>query len=68
MSDQQQTERVLDCMNCGFPNLLYRHCKIVCQNCGFMLDCSDLDVGNEVKQAQLRQQRQSMDTDRPTTP
>ncbi len=48
----------LACDNCGFPNeMVYRHCKIVCQNCGFMLDCSDLDTGNEIKQASLRQEK-----------
>ena len=36
-------------MNCGAPRLHYLHCKIRCENCGFLLDCSDLDVGGEVK-------------------
>lgn len=49
------------CDNCGFPNaMIYYRCKIICQNCGFMLDCSDLDVGNEIKQASLRQQKEKV--------
>lgn len=52
------TEKIFVCENCGFPNeMIYHNCKIVCQHCGFMLDCSDLDVGNEIKQASLRQSR-----------
>jgi hypothetical protein len=39
------------CMNCGAPNLYYLHCKIRCENCGFLLDCSDLDVGGELQRA-----------------
>jgi hypothetical protein len=39
-------------MNCGAPGLFYLHCKIRCENCGFLLDCSDLDVGGEVMRAQ----------------
>lgn len=50
----------LSCYNCGFPNeMIYRQCKIICQNCGAMLDCSDLDVGNEIKQASLQQKKSS---------
>ena len=45
------------CMNCGAISLLYHQCKIRCQNCGFMLDCSDLDVGGEVKRATLEKTR-----------
>lgn len=41
----------LACMNCGYPNIFYLHCKIRCTNCGFMLDCSDLDVGGEAQRA-----------------
>ena len=32
-------------------------------NCGFMLDCSDLDVGGEVQRAYAEQQREKRRTD-----
>jgi rubredoxin len=39
------------CPQCGAGRLDYRHCKIRCGVCGFMLDCSDLDTGGEVVHA-----------------
>jgi hypothetical protein len=47
-------DNTLVCMNCGHPNIYYLHCKIRCDNCGFTLDCSDLDVGGEVQRAARR--------------
>lgn len=45
-------------------NRLHGHRKDFClrelRHCGFMLDCSDLDVGNEIKQASLRQSRAAL--------
>lgn len=52
-SELQNAGAEMHCLHCGFPNLIYQHCKIRCENCGFMLDCSDLDVGGEVKRARL---------------
>ncbi|MBI2661515.1 hypothetical protein HYX09_04610 [Candidatus Woesearchaeota archaeon] len=30
----------IECEICG-AEMTERHCKLVCQNCGFMWDCSD---------------------------
>ncbi|MFP4322986.1 MAG: hypothetical protein ACLFTK_11085 [Anaerolineales bacterium] len=54
------------CLNCGYTTLYYQHCKIRCENCGFMLDCSDLDIGGEVQRAQ--QARARAERPQPTTP
>jgi hypothetical protein len=51
-------EKNLLCMNCGHPQVFYLHCKIRCANCGFLLDCSDLDVGGEIQRAALAAARQ----------
>jgi hypothetical protein len=53
------SEETLVCMNCGHPQVVYLHCKIRCANCGFLLDCSDLDVGGEIQRAALAVARQS---------
>lgn len=31
------------CIICGTP-LKPRHCKLVCPNCGAVMDCSDLEA------------------------
>ena len=31
----------MSCIICDSSNILERKCKIICQNCGYMRDCSD---------------------------
>jgi rubrerythrin len=35
--------RVYLCDRCGFE-MIERHCKVVCPNCGSRYDCSDLNI------------------------
>lgn len=35
----------MTCSVCGSENVVERHCKIICLNCGYTRDCSDPFMG-----------------------
>jgi exosome complex RNA-binding protein Csl4 len=39
----EQERGVILCDRCGFE-MIERHCKVVCPNCGARWDCSDLTI------------------------
>ncbi len=38
-----EKRRVYLCDRCGFE-MIERHCKVICPNCGSRWDCSDLSI------------------------
>ncbi|MGE5072040.1 MAG: hypothetical protein ACM3MF_01315 [Anaerolineae bacterium] len=40
---EEVERRVYLCDRCGFE-MIERHCKIVCPNCGARWDCSDISI------------------------
>jgi uncharacterized Zn finger protein (UPF0148 family) len=49
--------RIWRCDRCGFE-MIERHCKVICPNCGQRWDCSDVTIwvgdGRDRRQATMR--------------
>lgn len=40
--DKKELDNKHVCIKCEAPNVVARHCKLVCSDCGYTQDCSDL--------------------------